>query len=419
MIGAVIVVSVTSAILNGLEGAEDTGARNKARTESAALAQQDQERLRAMAVDDLSNYHNTRTVSVAGATYTIESRSEWVRDSNGVVSCTNDSTNAQYMKITSEVSSFYNKDTPLRQTSLVSPPRGTFSSTSGTAAIQVVDRDQNPLPNVRVDLSGPDNLSDVTNELGCVVFGYIPQGPWTMQVSSTGLVGWDGTSPYKSDVGVVAGATVLKKVELDQPSSITANFDTKVGAAAPVVAKSKTMSVANAHLPTPGWKSFSGGTNPVVSITGSSLYPFADGYGVYAGGCNANNPALYDSDYFTTVGTAAFVVPTPGAGSTVTARMPAINLVVKNAGGTVLQNARVFVSQTDTGCTTQTFPMQLTNSSGALPEPGYPFGNFSICVDDNNKHKVSGTAVTNTNPAGTTTTTITLPTSSFQTSNCA
>jgi hypothetical protein len=146
----------------------------------------------------------------------------------------------------------------------------------------------------------------------------------------------------------------------------------------------------------------------VASITGNSLYPFADGYGVYAGACNANNPALYDNDYFTTVGTSAAVITTPGAGSTVLARTPAINLLVKNSSGTVLQNARVFVSETDTGCTTQTFPQQLTNSSGALPEPGYPFGNFSVCVDDGNRRKTT-TPVVNTDPNGTATKTVTLP----------
>jgi type II secretory pathway pseudopilin PulG len=418
LIGAVLVTSIAGAVLTGLAGAEDTGSRNKARTESAALAQQDQERMRAMAVDDLSNYHASRSVDVAGAPYTVVSDSEWVRDSSGVVSCTNDASQAQYMKITTTVNSTLNQDTPLRQTSLVSPPRGTFSVTSGTAAVQVVDRDQLPLENVRVDMSGPQTLSDVTNSLGCVVFGFIPEGPWSLQISSLGLVGWDGTSPYASDVGVVGGATVLKKIELDQPSSITTAFDTKVGNAAPVAARSKNKSVSNSKLPSPGAKVYSV-SSPALTITANSLFPFADGYGVYAGGCVANNPTLYDNDYFSTVGTASFVVTNPGAGSNVTARMPAIDLTATNAAGTALQNARVFVTAADTPCA-NTFAMQLTNVSGKLPEPGFPFGKYTVCVDDNNKHKVSATIV-NTDPAGVTPpiATFKVPTGSPQTSNCA
>ena len=183
MIGAVMVVVISGAILNGLAGAEDTGERNKSRTVSASLAQQDQERMRAMPVDELSNYENTRPVDVSGVTYTVVSDSEWVRDANGIVSCTNDSTQAQYMKVSSTVSSEISKEAPLTTTSLVSPPRGTFSVTSGTAAVQVVDRDQNPLPGVRVDITGPDSLSDVTNDIGCVVFGFIPEGPWKLEIS--------------------------------------------------------------------------------------------------------------------------------------------------------------------------------------------------------------------------------------------
>jgi type II secretory pathway pseudopilin PulG len=413
MIGAVMVVVISGAVLNGLSGAQDTGERNKARTESAALAQQDQERMRAMPVDDLSNFRDTRNVNVAGVNYTVESRSDWVRDANGIVSCINDQSQAQYMKITSTVNSEISKNAPLTQASLVSPPRGTFSTTSGTAAVQVIDRDQNPLPNVRVDISGPQSLSDVTNDLGCVVFGFIPEGPWTLEISSLGLVGWDGTSPYKSDIGVVGGATVLKKIELDQPSSIVAAFDTKLGAAVPVPAKSKSISVANSHLPSPGWKAFNQATSN-LTVRADGLYPFADGYGVYAGTCEANNPAKYDSDYFSTVGTQAFVITPPGGTSTVLVRKPAINVEVQNSAGAKLPGARVKVTTSDANCT-ETYPVQNSDALGALPEPGFPFGSYNVCADDGAFHRAEK-AVVNTNPDGTSTVTLRLP--SLVNGNC-
>jgi type II secretory pathway pseudopilin PulG len=86
MVGAILVVLTSAAVLDGLNGAQDTGQRNKARSVSASLAQEDQERMRAMPIDDLSNYHDSRTVSVSTAPYTVDSRADWVRDSTGVVS---------------------------------------------------------------------------------------------------------------------------------------------------------------------------------------------------------------------------------------------------------------------------------------------------------------------------------------------
>lgn len=425
MIGAVMVVMVSGAVLNGLEGAQDTGEKNKARTTSAALAQQDQERLRAMPVDELSNYHNTRSVDVAGATYNVDSRSEWVRDDNGVVSCINDSSQAQYMKITSTVTSNVNRDTPLKQTSLVSPPRGTFSVDTGTAAVQVVDRDENPLVGVRVDITGPQSLSDVTNALGCVVFGYIPEGPWELEISSLGLVGWDGESPFTSDIGVVGGATVLTKLYLDEPSSIDASFETKVGA--DVRADTSTsVSVANSKLPAQGgWKAFTSAT-PQPTLTADKLFPFADGYGVYAGSCEANNPSKYDPEYFTTsTGAAAFVVPNPGGSVNAVVRKPAINVEVRKLDTSTLDpvdtipvaDARVFVKTADASCT-EAYPMQLTNAAGALPNPGFPFGNYTVCADDGTGGKVEqlDPAVANTSPDGTPALVLTL---SGSTERCA
>ena len=53
MVGALILAITTTAVLNGLDGAQKTGGRNKARSVAAALAEQDQERMRSLPVADL------------------------------------------------------------------------------------------------------------------------------------------------------------------------------------------------------------------------------------------------------------------------------------------------------------------------------------------------------------------------------
>jgi type II secretory pathway pseudopilin PulG len=423
MIGAVLVVSVSAAVLDGLSGAQDTGRTNRARSVSASLAQQDQERLRGKPVAQLSNYRETRTVPLQNINYTVESRADWVRDASGAVSCTNDSTAAQYLKISSTVNSAVNSEAPVTQTSLVSPPRGTFGDNQGTAAVQVVDREQKPLEGVRVDLTGPQSYSDVTNDLGCVVFGYIVEGPWKATSTSLGLVGTDGKSPYVTDLDVVGGSTVVKQVLLDKPAAVTTTFDTqKLGASSPVASAWPSMSLANAQMPSPGWTAFSFGT-PQTSITADKVFPFLDGYGVYAGDCDPNNPTNYQDDYFTTPpGDAAFANPDPAGSAAVVARVPTINLEVQDSSSVVQAGARVFLMSSDSDCTTPAWsattaspwrqttgdgvnPVGLPVAKGALPAPSFPFGPYTVCADNNGtsstKRRSGNIALDNKVAAGT------------------
>ena len=97
--GLLVLALATFAIFNGLEGAQATGRMNKERSVSSTLAQQDIERLRAYPITSLSNYRQTRTVNIAGVGYTVVSRTDWVVDSTGVVSCTTNAAPPQYLKL--------------------------------------------------------------------------------------------------------------------------------------------------------------------------------------------------------------------------------------------------------------------------------------------------------------------------------
>jgi type II secretory pathway pseudopilin PulG len=163
MVGTLVLGITTLALLSGLDGAQNTGAKNKARSEYAALAQQDIERLRSKPITALSNYSETRTVQVGPADYTVTSETEWVNDSSGVVSCTDDNAKAEYMKVSSTVTSPNDTlQTPTKETTLLTPAPGAFSATSGTAAVLLTDRDGNPRPGVSVALGGPGSFSDTS-----------------------------------------------------------------------------------------------------------------------------------------------------------------------------------------------------------------------------------------------------------------
>ena len=105
LVGAVLLAMATTALLNGIDGAQKTGGRNKARTVAATLAEQDQERMRGLAPETLVGLigtPTTRTVKVRDVNYTVVSSSSWAVDasSNGI-SCSSASKTAANLRIVS------------------------------------------------------------------------------------------------------------------------------------------------------------------------------------------------------------------------------------------------------------------------------------------------------------------------------
>jgi type II secretory pathway pseudopilin PulG len=390
MVGAVILAIATTAVLDGLDGAQGTGARNKARSVAAALAEQDQERLRALPPTQLPGLADTRTVTVRGVDYTVKSTATWVVDSGGVVSCTNNARTTASVKIVSEVTSRATRGV-VDEASLVTPPPGTHGPGEGTIVVQIVDRDQEPWQGVTVRLTGTASHTATTNEFGCAAFPFIPVGPYTAEVGALGLVGWGGESPVTKGTSATEGKTTLVKLELDAPTAFRVRFDTRIGNTT-VAAKGQWATVGNAKLPAPFERTFqaspAGAPNTFVDAAG--LYPFLDGYNVYAGPgqdrgaayCPTNNPSRAPN-----TGALAPITVIPGGTTStqsVTARVPSINIhVVRANGSTAGTNARVFIKSAD-GCST-TYPFQTSanttaGGSAALPEPGFPYGSYRLCA---------------------------------------
>ncbi|MBA3262581.1 MAG: type II secretion system protein [Thermoleophilaceae bacterium] len=383
MVGAVVLSIAAVGLLNGLDGAQGTGAKNKARSVAAALAEQDQERMRSMPVATLAGYTETRTVTVSTVDYTVTSTATWAVDTGGPISCSNNSKTAANIRIVSEVSSPATRGI-VDQASLVTPPPGTFATGEGRAVVKVLDRNAAPISGASVNLTGTASASGTTNSLGCAVFPFMPVGGYTASVSGLTLVDWQGNSPATKGTSVTEGTSTLTSFEMDSAADIRANFDTKVGTAIAVTAKSQWATVTNAKL-TVGSKTFqaSPAGSPNTLVTASPLFPFLDGYGVYAGQCSANNPALPPTSSASSL---QVFSPTPGqilTMPTTKVRVPSINVGVVDAAGTPLNGAAVFVETADSGCA-NTFPTQTAATAngitGSLPEPGFPYGTYRICA---------------------------------------
>jgi Tfp pilus assembly protein PilV len=178
MVGAVVLSIATVGLLNGIDGAQSAGGKNKARSVAAALAEQDIERMRAMPVTQLAGYNNTRTVTVRGVNYTVVSKGTWAVDQGGPISCSNISRPAANIRIVSEVTSNATKGV-VDQVSLVTPPPGTYATGEGRAIVKVADKDGDPVQGMTVSLAGTASFSGTTNSLGCAVFSFIPIGNYT------------------------------------------------------------------------------------------------------------------------------------------------------------------------------------------------------------------------------------------------
>lgn len=373
MVGAIVLSIATFAVLDGLDGAQATGQQNKQRTVSSTLAQQDIERLRAYPITSLSNFTQTRTVNVAGVGYSVQSRTEWIRDSSGVLNCTDDSGQADYLKISSTVSSPAQSN-PVKEVSLLTPAAGSLSDTLGTLNVRVTDRNGQPRANTTVTLAGATSYTQTTNSLGCAIFDFIPAATYTVDVP--GLVGWGGEGGSTSAATVVAGKTSLKQLEMELPASLRANLRKPDGTAATWTA----IQIANAKLPS-GVKEYTSAT-PTTTFDSDGLFPFLDGYGVYAGTCARNNPAVWQSDYYSTSGF-GFALLAPGDFlRPVNVQMGVLNVNVKNAAGANLAGALVAVRQRDTGSGCNQDLLMATGNTDAAGNASYvlPFGTYRVCV---------------------------------------
>jgi Tfp pilus assembly protein PilV len=399
MISAVVLVIAGLAIFNGLDGASKASGANRNRSEAAALAQQDQERLRSFESSGLSNYHHVGQVTVGGLSYTVTSRAQWVRDTSGTVSCTLDSSQAQYLLITSSVSDPTNRNQPVVAQSLVAPHVGDFSSNTGTAAIQLVDRNGNGVPGINVGLNEPPSPSDTTNSAGCVVFGYLPvlsPGPYHAVFSQPGYVDLLGnnsigptTTGDDGSTTLVAGQTSLTQFSYDQAGAINPTFVNSSGAAARTtgVSDATGLSVTNTGIPkSPPQRYFPVGT-PL-----NTLFPFTSAYSVWAGACAGADPSLQSQ-------TAPTALVTPGGTTPVTIKEPTVTVTLKKSGTLYTGNHKLTIVGTGSGCTTTFTDITGTTGTGVVAAD-LPYGPYTVCADDRAGHRLNGQTVTNNVPGG-------------------
>lgn len=374
---ALVLVITTTGVFAGLDAASSATGQSKHKSVAADIAQQDQERLRTFRSKDLSNYRQTRTLTVRNVPFTIMSKSVWLADASGTTSCTSSSDQASYMQITSTVTWPNMRVKPIVGTSMVAPPNGTFAD-EGALSVEILDRSGAPVVGTDVDVapvSGTGrSYQATTSSLGCAYFAHLTAGTYAVSFSTPGKVDSQGVQAVSKQVSVTDDTVTRVSFLYDTAASLNVTFQT-VKSAATVPADGEYASVGHSGLAAPGTRVFGSGAS-ATAIAATAIFPFTSAYSVYSGNCAGANPISYGQ-------TAVQVTATPGGSFTATVREPSVKLTLLGVPppvGTVVK-----LTAKATGCggvTTYTTDSQgyVVPAAGTYRDPGVPFGVYDVCA---------------------------------------
>jgi hypothetical protein len=423
VVAAAVLVLVVMGVLAAMDAASGTAGANKARTVAATLAEEDQERLRGMATADVdAGSFGSRDVTVANVKYTITSKAEWVRDATGeTVSCSTEAGQASYMRITSTVTSAATGAAlkPVVLSSIVAPRAGAASQ--GTLAVMVKNAAGLPVVNLPVEATGPMTRTELTNEAGCAVFGLLDPGSYQVKLNTGGWVDKAGTPTPIQTATVTHGNVSTLEFAYDKASSLTVQVKTRLVDGSERPDPSTSVVAANTGVPPSGFRLLKP-ASPATTIALGNLFPFPDGYTVYSGTCPGADPANFVPDYYASH--QGVVTLAPGVpGGTISVLEPAINLQVTRGGNQAEAptfeepQSRAYIYVKTAGCTPERFEITPLERGGRLPNPGFPFGDYDICVGDGQGRSAKA-SVTNDDPDGTATIPLWIDTTNQSTGDC-
>ena len=411
MISAAVLVLVVLGVFAALDASTSTAGANKARTVAATLAEKDQERMRAMRTTDIDAMNTAPyDITVANVPYHVESNAEWVYDASGAaVSCGLAAGQASYMRITSTVTSRRTGGAvkPVVLRSIVAPQVG--AAAAGSLSVMVKGAAGQAIPGVTVTAAPAANV-EVTNALGCAVFGALTAGTYTVTLTKGGHVDKEGAPNPSKPITVTAGNMSTTEFAYDLAASLTVNVKTAPTGSAEAA---KTVVAANSELGA-GMRTF-GPATPILALnddvdgvtfqSGTSfqlnnLFPFTNGYALYSGGCVGADPSrIYTAvDYFATYGGLRTLAPGQNGG-VLEVFEPPTNIRVTRSGSGEL-GARVYAYPTRPGCTGTRIYLGATGSTGYLTYHGLPYGDYTLCARTSSRRGTG--SVTVNNPAGVT-----------------
>jgi type II secretory pathway pseudopilin PulG len=333
--------------------------------------------------DAFKVFSRTTVATVDGVDYTIRTSVGWVSTTGSTGSCGTGGGNLQYKRVNVEVTwPGQYLQSPVRADSALAPESRINDPSFGTILIAVTGEDGTGRSGVTVtatpvvDGATITETIDATDADGCSYVLKVVPGTYKVTVSKSNYVSkvdQQASTPFKSDLQVVAGATATAAFTYDQASSFTLKY-----------AANSTKSVTT---PDNLDVAFVGGLADVIKSSPGSptkLYPMPAGYQAIAGdytACNNMDPSTWTATTGYLAGIRANEVGTaPGGSATLPIPMGVVEVKVPNDSSrryiTAVQQGSS--GSGNPGCATTknyTFPRFSANSTQNL---ALPFGTWKI-----------------------------------------
>ncbi|MEX2108388.1 MAG: hypothetical protein WD827_05835 [Solirubrobacterales bacterium] len=378
VISGLIAVIAAGAVMTLMQAVTRSAAGERSRSQSYALAQADQTRLRAMRLPSLKKLNETRTVTLDGREFEVKSTAQHVNDvSGGDAGCGTGLSTADYVRLSSEVTwKGMSGAPPTTIRSIVAPSSGSLDPNSGNLIITATNAANVGIPKVGLFGSGPTSFSGTTDTNGCAFFSERGVGNYTLTPSgvASGLIDKDGNAPGPITIGVSGAATNSVVLLFDKPGSVPVKFTTKNYSGSVIASSSDSMIAFNTGMSTAKLVGTPEGTRKNI-LEATSLFPFTSPDTFYAGSCSTNNPKS------PAPASASVLVPAGGEAATQTIQLPPLRLTVEDSDDDPIDDAKVLVS--DDNCEVNGHDVTRvyeTNSSGRLSNPGLPWGTYDVCA---------------------------------------
>jgi type II secretory pathway pseudopilin PulG len=394
MIAMIIFSIVSLGVIGTLIATANFAVDSRARETATNLASQAIDT--AMATPDVFSLFSTPNVvtPVDGRNYTVNTVAQWVSNSSSVLPCGGGGGALLYKRVNVTVTwpGMMNPGSPVEQDTLIAPTERVSDPDDATILVSVKDQKNNPVSGVTVTttpaLNPPAAATDVD---GCTYLLKVPVGTYTITVKKAGYVGTNQVATQSKPVSVTAGQSVSWGPSLAQAQPLALNYASNyAGSPAPL-------------LPSGMYTSLLHATDLTVNASALppplSLYPFADGYSVFAGnfvaqvagspgtpGCLSPNQALWPSTTVsgTTYSSPANQIVVPGVDPAANIRM-GIMQVTGSATGSQSVSAVVQAAgpsgSADPGCsslagTIYNFGSILSNKN--TKTIALPFGTYKL-----------------------------------------
>jgi len=396
LMSAILVALIVIALFNGFDVTSRATASERARAQADALAQQAEDQLRGLPLSSLIKLElepRVEEVTQNGTKYKITSTAQYVSDATATASCNSSAASASYLRTTSTVTwASLGVRKPVAESGIISPPPGS------ALIVQVTNAASEGVAGMTVTATGPapaataNTLTTATN--GCAILALLP-GEYSINVSQANYVDENWYTESKNDphsthsVYLTAENSIKEPYRFDRAGILEAEFKTESAASEGdsfVAFNSGMTSIPTFRaIPSP---STLGTYTPTIKSP-KTVFPFTGEakYAVYAGTCEANNPKTVNP-----ANTVEEVLVPAGGTKKVTLTQPPINIrvmsgtkageatqgiKVENATGTLVEPKHE-ESEEHSGCgETRKFP---NTPKGALPHPGMPFGEYTLCV---------------------------------------